>query len=222
MNIIKRITTAFSASIDSAVRQIENHDALVVASINHARHHVAQTQVRLARVQKEGEQLGSQLQQLHEDEARWTDRARELAMDDDEKQNALACLKRRNQCLQQIRHSNVLVEKQKVLEDEMATQLGKMQARLNEVKLEHNQMRSRSANVEVHRVVNELNYSGGESLDDIFDRWDIKLTESEMWVGSDEVMPVDPLESQFIAKESQAALDAELAAMRQEGEKNHD
>lgn len=221
MKLLKRITATLSASVDSAVRQIENHDALVEASITNARHHIAETKVRLARVRKEGGRLSKQLQQLRDDEIRWADRARELATqemktDQQAKQKALDCLKRRNTCQQQIVHYTSLAEKQDKLEAEMAEQLNSMQARLDEIKLAQNQMRSRSANAEVQRVVSQLDSQAGDSLDDIFDRWDVKLSAAEMGhISADAYIDTDPLESQFIKQEEQAALDTELEAMLQ-------
>lgn len=223
MKLLKRISTTFTASVDSAVRQIENHDALVEASIKNARQHVAETKVRLTRVRHEGARLQSELQKLSEDEARWAQRAQELANDDEadeqRKQKALACLKRRNTCQKQILHYTSLAEKQDKLEAEMADQLSKMQARVDEIKLAQNQMRSRSANAEVQRVVNQLNSTAGDSLEDIFDRWDVKLTTAEMGHSSVEQTnrEMDSLESEFIAEEEQAALNAEFEAMQKAG-----
>lgn len=228
MKLLKRITTTLTASVDSAVRQIENHDALVEASIKNARHQVAESKVRLARARKEGERLTTECRKLREDEKCWAERAQTLAsheteMDEQTKQKALACLKRRNTCQQHIVNYRSLSEKQDKLEAQMAEQLGNMQLRLDEMKLAQNQMRARHSNAEVQRVVNQLEPGSVDSLDDIFDRWDVKLTEAEMGQGSvgESIAQMDTLENQFVAEEEQEALNAEFEAMIKVGGKDN-
>ncbi|MCP4288745.1 MAG: hypothetical protein GY792_30705 [Gammaproteobacteria bacterium] len=220
MNLFRRITTTFTAGVDRVVCQIENHDALVKANIRQVQQSVAEGKVRLARVQKERGHLATKLAELKNNETRWAERARELAAGDKEK--ALACLKRRKACQAQISHYTDLVARQKTLESEMVTQLSQMQARLDEIKLTHNRMRSRSASAEVQRVAQHLNTSGRESLDDVIERWEVKLTEAEIENGGESGVAGhgDPLENEFIAREMEAELNAELDALLEEENEN--
>ncbi|RTZ62186.1 MAG: hypothetical protein DSZ32_00855 [Gammaproteobacteria bacterium] len=221
MSLFQRITATFTAGVDKAVSKIENHDALVEASVRQIRHNVAECKVRLARVQRENARVQEKLLELRDADSRWSARARKLGADEREK--ALACLKRSKACRAQIRHYTGHAEQQQVLEREMAAQLEQMQARLDEIRLTQSRMRSRGASAEVQRVAQQLTVTGADSLDDVFERWEIKLTEAEIRNGVtvDEFDLRDPLESEFVAVEEQAELNAELDALLEgEGAEN--
>ena len=47
MKLIKRLSTSITATLDSAVGQLENHDAIVEASIKQTRQSVAKTKARI-------------------------------------------------------------------------------------------------------------------------------------------------------------------------------
>ena len=47
MNLIKRLTTSVSATLDSAVGQLENHDAIIETTIKETRQSVAKTKARI-------------------------------------------------------------------------------------------------------------------------------------------------------------------------------
>ncbi len=209
MNIFRRITGTITASVDRAVSQIENHDALIEANIKESQHGLAQLKVRLARKQKEIHRYEKSLAQLNHDKQKWIERAESLANTDKEK--ALACLKRSNSLESREDQISELIVAQKALERDISTQLDKMQTRIEQVKMEHQRMRARSMNADIERVAGEITCGKENQLDEIFDRWDTKITQAEMQFA--DIEPSDSLEAEFIAEEEQAALEAQLADM---------
>ena len=63
MKLIKRLSTTLSATLDSAVGQLENHDAIVEATIKQTRQSVAKTKARINTLKQ---QLNAYEQQLTE------------------------------------------------------------------------------------------------------------------------------------------------------------
>jgi len=49
----------------------------------------------------------------------------------------------------------------------------------------------------------------GDSIDGVFDRWEVKLASTEPMLST----PVDSLEAEFAAEEDRATLEAELAEL---------
>ena len=62
MSIFRRLQATISASLDNAVSQVENHDAVVEAALKDARAAAARARVRLARVQKEEANMRTKLE----------------------------------------------------------------------------------------------------------------------------------------------------------------
>jgi len=88
------------SSVDRAICQVENYDAVVASLLNDLQHAIADTKVRLKRVEKDSEKMRQHLHTLKNGEVKWTERAAQCAEPDEEK--ALACLSRRRQCRNEI------------------------------------------------------------------------------------------------------------------------
>ena len=100
MSVFKRLSATFSSRIDHLVGQIENHDAVVEAAIRDARQAVAKSKVRLSRLKADGIRLRRKRAELLQAESQWTQRAKDSATQDENR--ALECLRRRQDCQQQI------------------------------------------------------------------------------------------------------------------------
>lgn len=57
MNLISRFSATLMAGVDKTVSQIENHDAVIEASLKESQRAAAQARVRLQRVTRDGEAL---------------------------------------------------------------------------------------------------------------------------------------------------------------------
>ncbi|MDJ0917040.1 MAG: PspA/IM30 family protein [Woeseiaceae bacterium] len=209
MNLIQRISTSITSSVDRAVSKVENHDAIINAALRDTQQAAARARVRLERVRKDGHQLKTRYADLQQASVRWTDRARLVAADDEPK--ALECLRRRKECEKQLATLEESIEKHNELEERIAAQVKKIESRIVEVAQQRNMMRSRQSVAEAMRTINNIEGVSYGDVEDTFDRWEINLGETEILMNA--TSRVDPLESSFLAEEDTAQLRAELAEL---------
>ena len=212
MSLIKRISASVTSTVDRAVSRVENHDAIINAALKDTQHAAARSRVRLARVQKDGNNLRARRDELEAAVIRWTDRARKVADTDEAK--ALECLRRRKECQGQLVSLADAIDKHEQLETRVSDNLKKIEARINEVAHQRNMMRSRQSVAEATRIVNNIEGVSYGEIEDTFDRWEINLGETEILMGS--TQPSDRLDNEFLATESNDELRAELDDLLQD------
>lgn len=213
MNIIKRFTTSVSASLESAVGQLENHDAIVEASIRQTQQSVAKTKARINTLRQQQHCYEKQLQDAENQFSLWTERARKLA--DSNEGKALQCMSRRNQYKNEISRLTQLIGQQTSLIHDVSCNLDKLQQKLDEMKQKHNLMRSRQAVADVNRAVGKAN--SNINVSDTFERWESTILEHEMAISDS--CTADPLDAEFTRKENQAELLEELNLLKQKNSK---
>ena len=209
MNLIKRLTTTVSATLDSAVGQLENHDAIIETTIKETRQSIAKTKARINTLRQQLNTYETQLSDAHEQHALWTQRATKLAESDQEK--ALQCLSRRNQSQSEITRLTQLIEQQKNLISDVSSNLQKLQNKSDEMSQKYNLMRSRQAVADVNRAVGKA--SSDVSVNDTFERWESIVMEHEMTVS--DICSRDPLDAEFVQQENEADLLKQLAELKQ-------
>ncbi len=208
MNLIKRLTTSVSATLEGAVGQLENHDAIIEANIKQTRQAVAKTKARLASLRQQQNAFETQLKVALDQINVWEDRARSLADDDENK--ALQCLSRRNQNEAEVRRLEQALHQQSVLITSVTGNLNTLKTKLDEMTQRHNLMRSRQAVADVNRVVARADES--QHMNDTFERWEATVLETELAVS--DACCTDPLETQFTQQEQQAELRAQLDVLK--------
>jgi len=214
MNLIRRISTSITSTVDRAVSRVENHDAIINAALRDTQQAAARSRVRLERVRKDGQSLRTRRADLETAVVRWTERAKTTAATDEAK--ALECLRRKNECEVQLRNLHISIEKHDDLESRIGTQVKKIDARIGEVSQQRNVMRSRQSVAEAMRTINDIEGVSYGEIEDTFDRWEINLGEAEILMGVGSAG--DPLESAFMAEEEVTELKAELAVLLQTDE----
>lgn len=210
MGIINRITTTLTASIDKAVTQVENHDAVIEVSIKDCRAALAKAQVRYSRVKKDRDNLKSKLNELQEMEISWENRAKSVAAQDEKM--ALDCLHRKNICKQRISNTQQSLLQHEELEQKVGASITKIEQRLSKITQQRNMMRSRHSAADALRTINSIEGSTRNDVDDTFERWEMVVSEAEYEVGQ-ELESVDLLDKTFCEKEDEAALRTELAEL---------
>jgi phage shock protein A len=206
MSLIRRISTSITSTVDRAVSKVENHDAVINAALRDTQQAAARSRVRLERVRKDGHSLRTRKGNLEVAVARWTDRARTVATEDESK--ALECLRRKKECEAQLRNLEFSIEKHDELESRIVDQVKKIEVRIGEVSQQRNMMRSRQSVAEALRTINDIEGVSYGEIEDTFDRWEINLGEAEIQIGIGSQS--DALETAFIAEEERAELKAEL------------
>ncbi len=209
MKLIKRLSTTISATLDSAVGQLENHDAIVEASIKQTRQSVAKTKARINTLRQQHTAYQSQLKEAREQYDVWTERAAKLASTEQEK--ALQCVARRNQCEADIGRLSYSEKQQGELIREVSANLQTLQTKLDEMTQKHNLMRSRQTVADVNRAVAYA--STDDSLSDTFERWESAVLEHEFAVS--DACARDFLDVELTRQEDEADLLAQLAIITQ-------
>lgn len=207
MSIFRRLQATVSASLDNAVSQVENHDAVVEAALKDARSAAARARVRLARVQKEEANMQTKLNELQNMHQKWTDRAISTAKQDETQ--ALECVKRRNACEQQITQTKEAITRHKELVINVGTSVDRIESRITDLTQQRNLMRSRHSAAEALRVINKIEGDCADGIDDTFERWEMLVTETEYMAGNS--AQVDTLNEAYVEAEDAENLKADLA-----------
>jgi len=216
MNLFQRITASFSGSMESVVSQFENHEAIVEAALKDTRAMAAKAKVRLSRVQQDGRALETKLQNMISAEQSWKERAIKFADTDEEK--AMECVRRKNACQQQHEELQKSIEEHCQQEKQLAKSVEKIEAKVREFESTRNMLRSRQSTANAQRVIHRLESNSGNQLDDVLERWEMKILETEYYSPCESA--VDMFEADFKDQENTEALKIELESLKQE--KNND
>jgi len=216
MSIIKRISATITSKVDDVVSHVENHDAVVEAALKDTRASLAKAKVRLARVQKDGDNLKNKVDDLNKNKNLWSERAKTIAKTD--KNKALECVHRRNLCTDEIVRIKNNIDKHNELDKRISTSVHRMEQRLSELTQQRNMMRSRHSAADAMRVINQIENTSTSGIEDTFDRWEMLITETEYHNGvyddaeftGDYTNSTDSLDASFSEAENQNKLEAEL------------
>lgn len=210
MNFLKRLTTSVTATLESAAGQLENHDAIVHATIKETRQAVAKTKARINTLRQQQTVFETQLTDAEEQTRKWEERAQQLAESDEPK--ALQCLTRRNQYQQERERLQESIAQQVTLINKVEANLKTLQSRLEEMQHKHNLLRSRQSVAQANKGL--AKGCSDQDLADTFERWESVVLEHEL--GCDEGLAADPLQQEFEQRESEAELRAQLESLKKQ------
>jgi len=142
MSLFTRITATVAASVDSAVSRVEDHNAVIEASLTQTRRAAASARVRLARVQKDHVALQTRQKQLETDIVTWTDRAKRCVDDED---RAIECLARRKKSQEEFKQIGHRLIGHSELEARLGENVTRIEARLREINEQRNLLRTRES-----------------------------------------------------------------------------
>ncbi len=202
MSIFKRLSTTIATQLDHVVGEIENHDAIVKASISDLKKKIVEAKVRLDHVRNETNQLQNQVSQHQTDAKRWQSRAIECAQTDEQK--ALSCVSRARQCEQQISQLESAVNQYQQSAKKLDQDIKTAENRARELKQKHDLMRARQSSCATLKVTQETDEDLTSMLCDTFDRWEIKLRQTELSI--DAQPHIDSLEQEFVQQEQEDEL----------------
>ena len=214
MALWKRWTSGVWSSIDGLISQVENHEAQVTSALRELEQGVARSKVQLARVGRDGTTLRQTLAEEREGAVRWRERAKRETNDG----RALECLKRAKRsearsaelAAQEVEHARV--------EAQLKRDVRTLEQRAVELRQQRNTMRTRQSRAEALVIVQGNGDLHGTEIGEIFERWEVRVAESEVVGGC--LNPIaDDLEDEFTNAEEEASLQLELQELRnQRGE----
>ncbi len=214
MSIFKRLSATLVSRLDQVVGEIENHDAVIQATLNDMRKKVAEAKLRLGQVRSEEQQLKQQIQAQKENTVLWRKRAIECAKTDEAK--ALECVSRSRQCHLKINNLEKALAQYVQTADKLACDIETSEQRLAGMKQKLTLMRARQSTSCALDATNEVNSSSETLLDESFNRWEISISQAE--ITTDSCDNSDVMERDFIAQEQQEELQKELAEILAEEE----
>ena len=209
MRLIKRISTSLSASMHDAVGRLENHDAIVEASIREQKQVLGKTRARLKTLLKQQRKFEQDKQDCEAEIIRWADRARSLAEQDEQK--ALSCLARRKQLQHRLADMEANLGRQRELTAQLTETARELEAKLEEASRQHNLMRARQSVADANTAFGSSS-ERHDQLDEVFERWEsnVMAYEDQSPLGDPGDGELDLLESELDKSEQQAELADEL------------
>lgn len=208
MNLLQRISTTVVARIDGAVRSIENHDAIVGASLAELRHAIAQARVRVQRVEACQEQRRQRRETLRNETAKWRQRAAEA----DNETTGIECLRRAHARAAEIAALDHTEAQQRDVEQRMAQVLERLEQRYRELQLQRQTLRGREAVARASATAGRMVGGDSDVLAETLERWTIAINEDEL--AAEVLSDRDALAERFDRAEQEAGLRAELATLR--------
>lgn len=206
MKVVKRWTSGIFSRVDWAVSQIENQEALINSALREARESVAKAKVQLGRVRQDGKKLRQRWQEEKQSAERWRDRALQSAKTDE--QRAMECLRRSKWAQQTSEQMQQRGNEHDQIEMQLMKDVSNMEEKLAELVEKRNLMRTRQSRAEAATSIQSGCVDTGNELDEIFDRWEIRVTEKEL--SGECGLTGDPLEESFLSAEDDAQLREEL------------
>ena len=211
MNSLRRLTASIVSSFEGVVGQLENHEALVTTAIREAEQAAGRAKSQLARVQKDGIAMRKRVEELREQATLWEDRAKRISSQDETK--ALECVRRRQHYLAQAGKIEEQAAGHVKLERQLGADLAMVQEKLSGLRQQRNIMRTRESRAEALRVVHSIDSSTIGEIDDIFDRWEARISACENHVDFSARPEADELAVEFTSKEEEGELQAILHSL---------
>ena len=216
MSIFKRLSTTLVSRVDQVVGEIENHDAVIQATLDEMRKKIAQAKVNLAQVQREEAKLKQKIETRKNDQQRWRERAVSSAKNDEAK--ALTCLQRSQQCEKEAARLKQSLDTYQQTSQQLSDDIAQSEAQLAELSQKQTLMRARQSSSAALNASNKTIDDENRQLEDTFDRWEVKVCQAEM--RNDSHPMIDPIEQAFVAEEQQDELRQQLAELLAEEKKS--
>ena len=212
MSFIKRIHATLTGSLDQAISQIENQDAVVDAILKEARQALAKSKVRLTRVEQDSRVMHQELASLDEAVITWTQRAQRVGPDDQAR--ALECLRQRKVASSNKSSLVVRITQHDVVSKRLASDVKQAEVRVTEMLNKQHLMRTRESAADALRSMNAVEQNMTDELSTTFERWEVKVTEAELLSGNEGyISGPNAFEHDFISQEEEEALRLELAEL---------
>lgn len=211
MRTLGRWTSGIVSRIDWMVSKVENQEALADSAIADIQRATARAKAQLARVRQDGVRIRHLLAEAQEAAQRWRVRACDCGTANEGK--ALECLRRGRQATARAVELTDRLATHEGTEEKLVADIRGAESRLGQLKEKRNLMRTRQSRAEALGQVGRLTAADRGGIDDIFERWETRITEAELQTACER--DTDALEGEFITDEEEADLRAELVELQQ-------
>ena len=201
MRVFHRLKRALSSSIGGLLDDIENHEAVVAATIHEVERNALRVKGHRDGCERRIETLQRRTLELDEEFRRWRERARRLRH---EREKALECVRRLR---------SAAVARKDAL-DELARQrelLGVLCADERMIDSKLDELRRQSARLSSRQAATDADGARPDrvDVDDVIRRWEARITQSET-LGGPGTRETDPSSPELTPMEEAALVSAEL------------
>lgn len=212
MSLFKRFSISLGSRVEQVVSDLENHAAVAESSIQAMRKKIAEAKVRLNHVHRETSRIDQQIAQQKDNIERWQQRALSSAEGDEAK--ALHCVKRSQQCQQQTLRLQQVLQQYQQTATQLSQQIENSESNLQAQQQKLTLMQARQSTAAALTASKTCDEMSEPYLDETFDRWEIKLSASEMAANYDDFS--DPIEHEFLTQEQTENLRMELTRLQEQ------
>jgi phage shock protein A len=209
MNSFRRWTIGVCAKFDDLLGQVENHEALASQALRDMRTSLARANGQLARVERDCRSLEKEAQTCHATAERWRERAQKETDD----KRALECLRRGREKLREAETLTTRLDEQRRMRDQVAATVRTLEQKFLDLSGKQRLLSTRQAAAQASEAVNAESGTSVE-VEDVFGRWEDKLTEREFQPGVCHTVP-DDFSEEYSTKEEEESLYAELRLLRE-------
>jgi phage shock protein A len=209
MRVFHRLKQTLSVSIESLLDQVENQEAVVVATIREVEQGASRVRVHRKGCERRIQLLEQRLEEYGKEASLWRDRALRLKGDRDK---AVECVRRMRAIEGEKTEAVAQLEKQKQLLETIREDERIIDDKLAELKRRRAQLSSRQARTDAQAGVETLG-----DIDGVFDRWEARIEEREV-VTEVRSRATDGFARTLTQEEEAAALNADLDRLLAEEE----
>jgi phage shock protein A len=207
MRPLKKLAISMNASFDNLVNNLENHEAIANCAIEEVQTAASKISIQLNRVRKDADNLRTKLNNANKEKAAWTERAKRVYESD--KDTSRECVRRMKRLEKDQVDLKTQLSETVAVERKLASDLDKVEQRLNELKRRRNLLLSRDTQAAALSNAGPDNARILSDVDQIFERWEVDVMRKEYTTGAGGE-PEDDLAVQFSKEEEQEELDREL------------
>jgi phage shock protein A len=213
MRVFHRLQQTFSLHVDALLDQVENQEAVVLATIREVERGATRVRIYRKACERRIEELEQSIQNQAADARVWHDRARRLKQDRD---RALECLRRFRAAEANEAGAREHLRKQQQLLESLHTDERTIEEKLGELRRRRAQLSSREARTDAQSGLANLG-----DIDAVFDRWEARIEEREVATEA-RAAGRDGFARSLSEEEEQAALTADLERLLAEEDPHGD
>ena len=215
MSMFKRITATLSSSIEQVVGEIENHEAVIQATVNDMQKKIVEAKIRLRNACTQEQAMKQKINEQQKQIEVWHKRAIECSEVDGDK--ALQCVSRARDYLQDKEKLNLILQQYTTTVDKLGQDIKVSEQKLMEMKQKHALMQARQSTSQALNASKNVDSNCDGDLQAPFDRWEMDIGRTEMNVET--VVSPDLIEEEFIAHEQRQSLQQGLNELLKKGGK---
>lgn len=203
MKPFKRIVVTVQSSFNSFIDRVENHEALSAQAMAEAKQAHAQASVKFRRLQEDGEKLLARQADLKKAHAQWAERAIQGSQENEAR--ALECVRRMNRAKEDLAITEVQLKQHQELQGQLQEDIAQVEQKLETLRRKQHALATRQYRAEALQALQEEGTGVMEELDSIFERWETKVSETEIY-GAGSPGLKDTFEQEFLSQEDEFSL----------------